>query len=175
MQAVAAGPASAYAALIVVVLPLRSRSQYKRMLERQQSEPGAKLRFYYRSSARKVLLLAPMAVVGLLAHRSPHSIGLALPTFRSAVAVAMSVVLLVGLALGAFRMRASPASVTRSLATQPRLLEFLPANHEERAAFVVVALSAGVCEELIYRGFAVAYLRWAWPSATTFDICVLRT
>jgi hypothetical protein len=81
--------------------------------------------------------------------------------------------LLVGLIAGGFRLRTPSASVTVALAKQPRLLGLLPADHEERAAFAAVAISAGVCEELIYRGFGIAYVRWLWPAATTLDICLI--
>jgi len=35
---------------------------------------------------------------------------------------------------------------------------FLPASRVERRWFVAVFLSAGICEEIIYRGFLIAYL-----------------
>ena len=44
---------------------------------------------------------------------------------------------------------------------QPRPL-FLPRTTEELRWFVLVCITAGVCEEVLYRGFLIAYLA-VWP------------
>ena len=36
-----------------------------------------------------------------------------------------------------------------------------------------MAVTAGVCEELIFRGFGIAYVRWLWPGATHFWLVAL--
>lgn len=38
-----------------------------------------------------------------------------------------------------------------------RLDFFLPATHEERVWFAVVSITAGICEEVLYRGFLIRY------------------
>jgi membrane protease YdiL (CAAX protease family) len=174
MRTAGAVLAIAYALAIVVGLPLRGQVLFNRLLELMKSDSGAKLRFYRRNTVAKVLLVAPVVVIGLLAGSSAKSIGIALPelhTSRAQAGLGLFFALLVGLALGAVRMRR--AVMTRSLTKQPRLLAFVPANRSERMSFVGVALSAGVCEEVIYRGFGVAFTRWAWPAATTADICLV--
>jgi membrane protease YdiL (CAAX protease family) len=35
---------------------------------------------------------------------------------------------------------------------------FLPATHEERTWFAAAAITAGICEEILYRGFLIRYL-----------------
>jgi membrane protease YdiL (CAAX protease family) len=57
--------------------------------------------------------------------------------------------------------RAQPPTLT---ATVGRLRKFLPAFGLEMAAFAVVCLTAGVCEELLYRGWLVNLLRAATGS-----------
>jgi membrane protease YdiL (CAAX protease family) len=44
-----------------------------------------------------------------------------------------------------------------------RLLRILPTNRTERAAFVVLALTAGFCEEILYRGFLIYALDSVLP------------
>ena len=39
----------------------------------------------------------------------------------------------------------------------------LPRTATERRMFALLALTAGICEELLYRGFGLAALRWAAP------------
>lgn len=36
-----------------------------------------------------------------------------------------------------------------------------------------VSVSAGVCEELIFRGFGRAYVHWLWPSSSALALSVL--
>jgi membrane protease YdiL (CAAX protease family) len=42
----------------------------------------------------------------------------------------------------------------------------LPTSQEERRAFVPLALTAGICEEVLYRGFLASYVVWLWPGAS---------
>jgi membrane protease YdiL (CAAX protease family) len=52
----------------------------------------------------------------------------------------------------------------RALAVQLRpVAALLPRTPTERRVFAVLAVTAGVCEELLYRGFGLAALRWAAP------------
>jgi membrane protease YdiL (CAAX protease family) len=44
-----------------------------------------------------------------------------------------------------------------------RLLRILPTNRIERAAFVALALTAGFCEEILYRGFLIYALSLVMP------------
>jgi membrane protease YdiL (CAAX protease family) len=39
----------------------------------------------------------------------------------------------------------------------------LPRTPAERWVFALLALTAGICEEVLYRGFGLAALRWAAP------------
>jgi membrane protease YdiL (CAAX protease family) len=45
-------------------------------------------------------------------------------------------------------------------------IALLPRTSTERWAFAGLALTAGVCEEILFRGFGLAYIRWLWPGAT---------
>jgi membrane protease YdiL (CAAX protease family) len=49
----------------------------------------------------------------------------------------------------------------------------LPRTCTERWTFALLAVSAGVCEELVYRGFGLAALRWAAPGISNPALIVL--
>src|SRR5439155_15892128 len=52
----------------------------------------------------------------------------------------------------------------RALAVQLRpVAGLLPRTPAERRLFAGLALTAGICEEVLYRGFGLAALRWAAP------------
>lgn len=49
----------------------------------------------------------------------------------------------------------------------------LPITREERAWFVVVAVTAGICEEVLYRGFLIRYLSdFPWHIGLWIALCV---
>lgn len=77
--------------------------------------------------------------------------------FRTATVVSASVaftLILFG-GLQCFLKPGAAAFYTRALA---RLSYLLPATHTERLWFAALSLSAGFCEELIFRGFLLRYL-----------------
>jgi len=66
-------------------------------------------------------------------------------------------------ALSAFLIRRSPnalARMQRSLAGSSALL---PTTPGERSWYTAVAVTAGICEELLYRGFFIYFLRTNLP------------
>jgi uncharacterized protein len=76
-------------------------------------------------------------------------------TFRTLVVcgiVAAIFLLLVGVQQ-AQKKRATPEQLEKALANVKRLM---PTNSTERAVWVVVSISAGVCEELLYRGWVLS-------------------
>ena len=72
--------------------------------------------------------------------------------------------LCVALLLVTFAYRVGGQGARRLLAVQLRpVAALLPRTTQERWTFAALAVTAGVCEELIYRGFGLAALRWAVP------------
>mgnify|MGYP001237917585 CR=1 FL=1 len=66
---------------------------------------------------------------------------------------------LVALFLPTFLMMRSEATRTRISKSLEKLNFILPKTAEERRWFVLVAITAGVCEEVLYRGFLIHYSR----------------
>jgi hypothetical protein len=53
-------------------------------------------------------------------------------------------------------------------------IHLLPRSSVERTTFVGVALTAGICEEILYRGFGLAFLHWAIPTVNlAVDVVVI--
>jgi Type II CAAX prenyl endopeptidase Rce1-like len=49
----------------------------------------------------------------------------------------------------------------------------VPTDAGERLLFTAVAVSAGVCEEIVFRGFGVAYARWLIPGVSNQLLIVM--
>jgi uncharacterized protein len=64
----------------------------------------------------------------------------------------------VGSLLQVVLVRRSAALREKTLRPFKRLLFILPVTPEERAWFALVSVTAGICEEVLYRGFLIRYL-----------------
>jgi membrane protease YdiL (CAAX protease family) len=170
------GPA-AFAAVVVAVYlvagePVAGHVLHRRFEGRLRTDPGARRSFYGRLLvlewglallALAVWLAAPgvdAAAVGLAWPRSPGPLTLLL------VAVVLVFVLASTRALrgGALNELPEPARTRPGRQGQGRhaeppgqaTLALLPRTAGERRLFTVVGLTAGVCEEWLYRGFFLA-------------------
>lgn len=139
-------PALVVAGWLLVAVPLLGRSRYRRL----SSDPSNRLAGYRAGMTRPWLLaaaaLASLAVQGV----TPAAIGMSghighLPALLPGLALAVALGLAVTLWL-----RRRPRSRRRLLRPVAALL---PVSLTERRTFVAVALTAGVTEELLYRGF----------------------
>ena len=151
-----------------LVAPLHGRRRYERLRARIAADPGARLALYRRAPVRAAALCCIVAVIGRLLDRGLADVDLRAP--RSGWGVGMVVGFLLafgaGTALGLRQLR-SPrgrAFVEAQLGGA-RLL--LPTTVRERRWSVAVALSAGVWEELVYRGVLAEVVRtlrpaWGW-------------
>jgi uncharacterized protein len=153
---------------LVLVEPWIGVVLWRRFRRDLAANPGARLRLY-----RRILALEwsyALAVVATVAGQ-PHpaaALGLVAPSLAGGSAALRSslVGLVVGLSLALIApvLTARGRAFVRSAAGEAGAL--LPANGRERAWFVAVALTAGVCEELLYRGFLFFFLARFVPSAT---------
>jgi uncharacterized protein len=166
VRLIAAVLATALAAAFVAVQPFAGRRRYRRLRAELATNPDARLRHYHRGILNEWLAVGVVAVIGLLAGRHPSSIGLrGGPNARAAA----SDVLMVGLVLAASVLifRFGGREVRELLRRQARgFLDLLPRSRRERLTFAAVAVTAGVCEEVLFRGFGIAYVRWLQPTAS---------
>jgi membrane protease YdiL (CAAX protease family) len=163
---IAAVLATALAGTFVVFQPFAGRRRYRRLRAELATDPDARLRHYHRGILSEWSVVAVVALIGLLAGRHPASIGLrGGPNAPAAV----TDVLLVGVALSVSVaiFRFGGREIRELLRRQARgFLALLPRSRRERQTFAVVAITAGVCEEVLFRGFGIAYVRWLWPGAS---------
>ena len=81
--------------------------------------------------------------------------------------------LLIGALVPAVMVMASPALRASFARRLEPMRWFLPVTTAERWWFVAVSVSAGVCEEVVYRGFLLRYLHagpWALPAGAALAV-----
>ena len=150
------------AGLVAIVYPIWDYfGAWPRMVRTIASgRPNARVSVYREVLALEWILTAVVAAVWIHAARPWRLIGLVLPVgWRLVLPVALlaAVLLLFRAQLRAIR-RLDPAKRERVRTRQAAASPLIPHNRVERAWFVPVAITAGLCEEFIYRGF----LLWAF-------------
>lgn len=173
---------------LLIADPLLGRISQRRMLAAVAAGThGARRRFYLQWTAQGWLLLAATLVVTLaLAGWSPAELGLRWPTWPHLPALGQRgqggfvIGLVVGIvaaasvgvfvAVGRARNARSPSGprahrAPYRLARNRNLAGMLPQTPAERRAWVGLAVTAGITEEVVWRGFGLGLLFMLLPSA----------
>jgi len=143
---------------IAVGLPLYGIASWRRLVRRAaQGIEEARLESYTETIILEWALAAAVLTAWLAGGRAPASIGLAQST-ETASAVAWIISAAIAALLFA-QVRAVRLAIPAGLREQLAVLEpLMPHSRGERSVFTGVSLTAGFCEELLYRGFVLAYL-----------------
>jgi hypothetical protein len=154
--------------VVVVVQPLYGRSRFRRFVRLVRRQPSARVRYYVGGIAGSWIYVGTVAVIGALAGRDPRSIGLTVhakssyeATQSTSAIVAATITLVASIAV---LWAANPTLAARIRRMILAIAELLPQTTGERIVFAGVSVTAGICEEILYRGFGVAYLRWLDPN-----------
>jgi membrane protease YdiL (CAAX protease family) len=158
------------AAWMVFVQPFASRRRYGLLIERLGHDPSARLHHYRRSIAFGWAGATLVGLVALLAHSRVRSLWP--PGEHPGVAAQIPALAVAIVAITAV-YRFGGGAARRALAVQLRpVAALLPRTPSERRWFALLAMTAGICEELLYRGFGLAALRWAAPDITTAALVI---
>lgn len=151
--------------IIALVLPIMAIATSTQMDE-ESEDLGSKLKFnkkdlYYQNGLMLWIGALVVSTAWLYAGKSYHALGLSTPVINNKVLMlcgALILIYVVDLVISiAHYKRESHGSDDDSL-------DFIaPTNFKEFKHFVFLALSAGVCEEVIFRGFLVNYVKYWVP------------
>lgn len=136
------------------------------------AEPDARVKSYTRTIFYQwgvtlilVLLVGPRTMV-----RSPAALP-GVPALTSGFLAAVLSGLLVGLLAPVLLAQWNPALRKKLEASFTPIAYYLPRTGRERALFALVCVTAGVCEEIIFRGWIIRYLA-ALPVGLTLWGCL---
>lgn len=165
--------ATALTAGLVLVQPWAGRRRYRRLVATVAVDPEARLRHYRRGIVGEWAAVGVVVVIGVLAGRGPSSIGLGIGPHPGSEAVIVAEVAL-ALGVSALLFRFGGRGIRDALRRQARgFAALLPRGRRERTVFAFLAITAGVCEELLLRGFGLAYVHWLWPGAPRTALIVI--
>ena len=150
---------------LVIAVPFRGARRYRVLMRRIDRHPELRVRFYVQGMLAQWLMLIPLVVIAVGLGWSPSVLGLQAPTtFWLWGSVALILVLVVYAQVFYIRRVASTAdgrSQLRKSMSGP--LHMLPRTQKERNLWLLLSLTAGICEEVLYRGFLPAYLVYIFP------------
>lgn len=158
------------AAYTVLVEPIL-RTNFYRMLKKQVNiDAGARVLFYRTQVLWEWSWVVVLAVILIPIQDPLQWIGLSMPSIYGWIILAA---LALGVGLSTFLLRRNP----RALAAMWRSLEashlFLPTTPRERKWFAASAITIGICEELLYRGFLIRYINTTFPGIDFLVIAML--
>jgi membrane protease YdiL (CAAX protease family) len=155
-------PASVVVGLTVaylgLVAPVVGRRNYGRLIAQvRDGSPKALASFYRRNIARKVLLLVPVGLATFLAPGlGRDQLGLVWPHGPVAAGYLQAAPILLVLAAISTLLYRFRARHGRSVPGQRSFAALIPQTREQRWWALGVAFSAGVVEEVLYRGLLLA-------------------
>lgn len=161
--------------VLVVLLPWNARRRFNSLVEAVDSgDTGARLRSYRTVVVEKWVFTAVIAVAWIALDRSASSIGLIADITPLAVAgyalTALVIGALVMLARSAVNSEQGRRRTSESIAS---VRAFVPRTAAEKRWFDAASVTAGIEEELVYRGFLFAYFAAWLPGAPAAVFIVL--
>jgi len=149
------------AVLIVVGFPIWDMLETRAL--KASTDPRRKIRTYQRILLVEwgVSLLAWVAFRSQLFFTWPGANHTVLQKVGLSFVVGLVSASVVVLLLQVFVTRLNQKLHKKVLAVFKRIAFILPLSREERAWFLLVSLTAGICEEILYRGYLIQYLAGA--------------
>jgi membrane protease YdiL (CAAX protease family) len=161
-----------FAAYTVLAEPFLRTNLYRNLKKQLNVDPSARILYY-----RTIILWewSWVVVLALIFIPIPDQFILLGVTLPSTVGWIIMGALVLGIGLSTYLVRRNPgsmASMQRSLQSSSVLL---PSTQTERKWFTATAITAGICEELLYRGFLIYYLRTYFLMITNqfIVICII--
>jgi membrane protease YdiL (CAAX protease family) len=158
----------------VFVQPLLGLTSYRRLKDGLLDNQDARISFYARGIVAKWVWVLAVAFVLYTAGRNWDAIGLLAPS-NVLLAVAWILIFLLfilGTILG-YRHLVRNAEQYRSIQDEAAV-KLLPTTTSERWLWSLAAITAGVCEEVLYRGFLFYYFNLFFPGAGIWMLILIN-
>jgi membrane protease YdiL (CAAX protease family) len=159
----------ALVAVLAVLFPLRAaRAAVRRLrLAPAAEQPRMRLRVYAEAIALQWAFVLAVVALWVALGRPWEALGLVVrPDARFLGVAALVLGLVLGGVLQVRRAVLEPGALERTLERVRHLEALLPHGPHELAGFRRLAITAGVCEEVLYRGYLLWYLgAWMDPWA----------
>jgi membrane protease YdiL (CAAX protease family) len=140
--------------------PLLGILYYQNLSEKLKSDPSARVPYYLRLIVWEWAWVVAIVVILLGVQHPLVSIGLQEPNQTGVWVTIGGIIGLAAATALSFILPPFRKVIQEQMAGAAQLL---PINGRERWLFAAVSMTAGVCEELLYRGFGIFYLTILFP------------
>jgi uncharacterized protein len=153
---------------LIIAVPIRGAQRYRVLTRRIARHPELRSQFYVKGMLSQWLMLIPLALIALGLGWSPQRFGLQLPDnlFWAGLLATILVVAFLAQTVYIRRLARTTEGRTQLRKSMSGPLQLLPRTPKERGLWVLLSLTAGLCEELLYRGFMTAYLMSIFPQVS---------
>lgn len=149
---------------LIIAVPWRGARRYRVLMRRIDRHPELRARFYVQGMVSQWLMLIPLVLIMFGLSWGPEKLGLQAPSnlwLWGSIALALVLVIYAQVFyIGRVARTADGRSQLRKSMSGP--LHMLPRTRKERSLWILLSLTAGICEEIFYRGFLPAYLVYIW-------------
>lgn len=154
---------------LLAVVPLTARWNYPRHRARLRADPRARPSVYRSTITQQWLFVVFVLAVWFACGRGCAALGLVIPSgIRTYVGLGITALALAALRLQLVLVQRGGEEALAAVRDQLTAVEeLMPRNATEMRWFGALSVTAGVCEEILYRGFLIAYLGVAfgpWPA-----------
>ena len=152
--------------LLVAVYPVFSTWSYHREVRRiEAGKPANRMSLYVSTGVIEWLALAGLFIAWYLLERPLSDLGFVAP---GGTGFYIGIVLIAAACIGLVRQwsaveRLSDTERKKQVAALGKLVHFLPHSKREVNAMYGLSLTAGIVEEIVYRGFVMWYLALFMP------------
>lgn len=158
------------AAYTLLVEPFLRTNFYRMLKKKLKVDATARLLYYRTQVLWEWSWVVVIIIILVLDNRSPTYIGLTLPSFIGWVILAA---LVLGIGTSVILLRRNPGALASMQKSLQATSTVLPTTPSERRWFAVAAITAGICEELLYRGFLIRYIRTYFAGLGLLFTCIL--
>lgn len=152
--------------LLFAVQPVYGVIETRRYEARARAgEPFDRIRFYRETAIMEWVFLAVLAIAWLAFGRPIADLGITAPGGTGFQVGAVLLVAAVGLLVYSWQAakRASFSERARQRRSIENVVQFVPHTRGELRSFMGVSITAGIVEEIVYRGFVLWYLGLYMP------------
>lgn len=161
--------------ILAILFPLHGRYRFQAL--KKSVEAGteyARINAYRVILAEEWLMTAVVAIAWLVLNRGAESLGLiAQTTLPALIGYGVTVLFIALLLLQARSIGRDEEKRRQVREAFGDLIALMPRNSKEKALFGPVAITAGICEEFLYRGFLLSYLAAWLPTSAPWLVVVL--
>jgi len=147
-------------AYTVLVEPFLRINFYRRLKKQLSISSSARLLFYRTQILWEWSWVVVLVLIAAPAGRPLAYLGLTLP---NQIGWLITLALLMGIGLSVVLLRRNPAAMVSMQSSLEASALLLPVTPIERKWYAATAITAGICEELLYRGFLMRYLPATFP------------